>query len=101
MISPGGGVNLENMFKIRNNHERVLHRLKIARGHLEKVLKMVQDEEYCIDILHQSQAVQEALKEIDNLILKDHLETCASDAIKEGKGEKAIQEVMEVFNKRK
>lgn len=92
-------VSLRNMFKPKNNHERVVHRLKIARGHLEKVIKMTEEHEYCIDILHQSQAVQKALKETDNLILKDHLETCASDAIKEGKGDQAIQEIMEVFKK--
>ena len=88
------------MFKPKNNHERVVHRLKIAKGHLEKVLKMVEDHEYCIDILHPSQAVQKALSEIDNLVLENHLKTCAAKAIREGKEEEAIKEVMEVFKKR-
>lgn len=83
----------------KNIHERILHRLKIAQGHLTKVLNMTEDKQYCIDILHQSNAVQRALKEADNLIMENHLNTCASDAIKKGQKTKAIKEVMSVFEK--
>ncbi|MBI2008666.1 metal-sensing transcriptional repressor [Candidatus Amesbacteria bacterium] len=62
----------------------VLHRLKIARGHLDKVIRMVQDDEYCIDILTQSQAVQGQLSEVDAKILEKHLSTCVADAMKKG-----------------
>lgn len=88
------------MYKPKDNHERVLHRFKIIKGHLNKVIKMVEEQQYCIDILHQSQAVQKALKEIDYLLLENHLRTCAADAIKGGKQKEAIQEVMNVFKKR-
>ncbi len=60
---------------------------------------MVDDNDYCIDILHQIQAVQEGLKGTGNLILENHLKTCASDAIKKGESEKAIAEIMEVIKK--
>lgn len=89
------------MYRPKNTQERILHRLKIAYGHLDKVIKMVENRQYCIDILHQSQAVQEALKETDNLILENHLKTCAADAIREGRQEEAVQEVMNVFKKRR
>lgn len=75
----------------------ILHRLKIARGHLDRVIKMVEENEYCIDVLIQSQAVQKALKSTDNIILEHHLKTCALDSIKNGKGEQAISEVINVF----
>lgn len=87
------------MYKPKNNYERVLHRLKITRGHLNKVIKMIEEKEYCINVLHQSQAVQKALKEVDHLILENHLRTCAADAIRDGKQEEAIKEVMNVFRK--
>lgn len=77
-----------------------LHRLQIARGHLDKVLRMVQHNEYCIDILTQSQAVQAALREVDALILENHLKTCVTDAIKGNKKDQAIAEVVKVFKKR-
>lgn len=83
----------------KNINERILHRLKIAQGHLSKVLRMTADKNYCIDILHQSNAVQRALKEADNLIMGNHLNTCASDAIQKGQKDKAIKEVMSVFEK--
>lgn len=83
----------------KNVRERILHRFKIAQGHLSKVLKMSESGNYCIDILHQSNAVQRALKEADNLIMENHLNTCASDAIKKGQKTKAINEIMSVFKK--
>ncbi len=85
----------------KNTKERISHRLKITKGHLEKVMSMVDNHAYCIDILHQSQAIQKALQQIDNLVLENHLQTCASEAIKEGRGEDAIKELMEVFKKTK
>jgi len=87
-------------YRPKDIQERIIHRLKIALGHLKKVTQMVENDEYCIDILHQSQAVQKAIKETDNLILENHLKTCASDAIRKGKSEQAIAEVMEVFKKK-
>jgi len=86
-------------YQPKDTKERHLHRLKIARGHLEKVIQMVEADQYCIDVLHQSHAVQKALKETDNLILEHHLQTCASDAIEQGKKEEAIAEIMQVFRK--
>lgn len=87
------------MYRPKDTQERILHRFKIASGHLKKVIKMVEDQEYCIDIIHQSQAVQKALREADNLMLENHLKTCAADAIKKGRQDEAVQEVMNVFKK--
>lgn len=86
-------------YRPKDTQERLLHRIKIVQGHLKKVAKMIGDDEYCIDILHQSQAIQKALKEVDNLMLESHLQKCAADAIRNGKSDKAIKEVMEVFKK--
>jgi len=80
--------------------DKTLHRLKIAKGHLDNVIKMYEQDAYCIDILTQSQAVQAALKQIDALILEDHLQTCVSDAVKGGEKDKAISEVIKVFKKK-
>ena len=88
------------MYRPKDTQERILHRLKIARGHLDKVIKMVENDEYCINVLHQSQAVQAALKETDSVIMENHLRTCVSDSMKSGNQEEAIKEVMEVFKKK-
>lgn len=86
-------------YRPKDTKERTLHRLKIARGHLDKVIRMVEENDYCIDVLHQSQAVQKAIKETDSLILENHLNTCVADSISKGNKKEAIGEIMEVFKK--
>ena len=85
----------------KGTQERVLHRVKIIQGHLQKVRNMVEHKDYCIDILHQSQAVQGALHNLDEVIMENHLKTCVADAIKKGDDRKAVAEVMSIFSKRK
>jgi len=85
--------------KSNNKNNTIIHRYKIASGHLKKVIQMIESGEYCIDIVHQSLAVQAALKKADQQVLKNHLETCVSNSIKKGKGKSAIKEIMEVLEK--
>lgn len=87
------------MYRPKDTEERILHRLKIAQGHLKKVLKMVEDGQYCIDVIHQSQAVQRGLQEADHLVLENHLKGCVVDDIKKGKIDKTVKEIMEVVKK--
>lgn len=89
------------MFRPKDTQERILHRLKIVRGHLAKVINMVENQQYCIDIIHQSQALQQALKEIDNLMLENHLHSCVADSIRQGNQKEAVEEVMNIFKKTK
>jgi CsoR family transcriptional regulator, copper-sensing transcriptional repressor len=84
-----------------NSQDRkILHLLKIAKGHLSKVIKMKEDGAYCIDVVHQSLAVQAALKKIDERILEDHLKSCVVDSIKKGDTDKSIKEIMAVLKKK-
>lgn len=82
--------------------DAVSHRLAIAEGHLKRIRKMVQEESYCLDIIHQSQAVQAALKKVDEEVLHGHLHSCVLNDIHEPKGkkEKLVQEIIEVFRKK-
>lgn len=86
-------------YRPKNTQERIIHRLKIAQGHLKKVAQMVDDDMYCVDVIHQSQAIQKALKEVDNLLLEEHLKGCVTNAIKDGRRDEAIKEVMNIFSK--
>ena len=76
-----------------------LKRLKTARGHLDHVIVAVESEKYCIDILQQSLAVQAALRAVDSIILKGHLEEHVSTAMQSKHKEKSIEEVIGVFEK--
>lgn len=82
-----------------NDKDAIIARLKIAEGHLKKVREMVEKNVYCIDILHQSQAVQSAIKEVDSLILNNHLNSCVVAAIKKGKSKEVIDEIMAILKK--
>ena len=75
----------------------VIHRLKIARGQLDTVIQMVERHDYCIDVIHQSRAVEKALKEADYLLLENHLQTCVVDFMKKGKVKKSTEEIMLLF----
>ncbi|MDO8504737.1 MAG: metal-sensing transcriptional repressor [Candidatus Liptonbacteria bacterium] len=88
------------MYKPKNNKERIEHRYKISLGHLKKIIDMVESHAYCIDVILQSQAVQKALRATDEVLLENHLKTCAANMIKKGQGEKAIAEIMQVLKKR-
>ena len=87
------------MYRPKDKKEAILHRLKITKGHLQKVLQMVEADDYCIDVIHQSQAVQRALEETDSVLLENHLKTCVVDHIKKGEAEKSVAEIMNVFKR--
>jgi len=77
---------------------RVINRIKRIEGHLKKVREMVEKDEYCIHTITQSMAVQSALRSVDELILKKHLETCVKDSmIKNKNPEIKIDEVMKTI----
>ncbi|MFZ5366108.1 MAG: metal-sensing transcriptional repressor [Patescibacteria group bacterium] len=69
-------------------------------GHLRANLKMVEEGRYCIDIIRQNQAVISALKKVNELILRNHLDTCLTRAVR-GKSEKqrkkVLEEIVEIF----
>jgi DNA-binding FrmR family transcriptional regulator len=79
--------------------KKILHRFKIARGQLNSVIAMVEKGHYCIEIIHQSIAVQAALRQADELVLKNHMETCVAEEIRKGNSREVIDEVMKVMEK--
>lgn len=86
---------------MKDTNKRVLHRMKIASGHLKKVINMVEKGEYCFDIIQQSQAVQSALGKADELILENHLRTCVRDSMASNRHiDDRVKEVIEVFKRK-
>ena len=78
----------------------VAQRLASAAGHIKGIERMVQEDEYCIDVIRQIQAVQAALNKVSALVLDNHLHTCVSEAIKgddPDQREAMLQEVTSVF----
>ena len=86
---------------IREKEKReIIRRMRIIEGHLKRVRKMVEEDRYCIDIIQQSLAVQNALKKVDELIFEDHLRSCVAEA-KGRKREEKLREILALFKKKK
>jgi CsoR family transcriptional regulator, copper-sensing transcriptional repressor len=74
-----------------------LNRLKTARGHLDAIIRMLEGDAYCVDVMKQISAVQSALERTNRVMLHNHLETCFSDAVLGGQGAKAIDELVDAL----
>ena len=80
--------------------DTVTRLLKTARGQLEAVLKMIDDDRYCIDISNQILATEALLKKANREVLRAHLEHCVKDALQSGNGGKEkIDELMNILEK--
>jgi len=80
--------------------EDILRRTRVASGHIEGVAKMIERDEYCIDIIRQIQAVQASLNRLSAKILENHLESCVTTAVRgedPDSREKVLKEISEVF----
>jgi DNA-binding FrmR family transcriptional regulator len=74
--------------------------LKTAAGHLGGVIRMVEQEAYCIDVIRQIQAVQAALNKVSAAILENHLNSCVTTAIRgenPSERERVLKEITDVF----
>lgn len=79
-------------------HERaVINRLKTARGHLDGVIRMVEADTYCPDLMKQLAAVQGSLERANRIVLRNHLETCVAAAMVAGRTEAIVEELMEAL----
>ncbi len=77
------------------NKREAAVRLKTVRGHLDGVIRMVEEDAYCVDLMKQISAIQSSLERVNRLVLRNHLETCFSQAVERGKGTQAITELMD------
>lgn len=82
-----------------DSKEKLKARLAKAIGHLNAVYRMVDEKKYCIDVLHQLKGVQSALDKTSELILRQHLETCVVEAVKNQDSERVMEELIQVFRK--
>jgi DNA-binding FrmR family transcriptional regulator len=80
--------------------ENMIRRLKTVEGHLRGVIRMVEEDAYCIDVIRQIQAVEAALNKVSAKILEDHLNSCVITAIQgndKKERERVLKEISEVF----
>ncbi|MBI2019201.1 metal-sensitive transcriptional regulator [Candidatus Daviesbacteria bacterium] len=73
-------------------------RINIIKGQLDGLLKMIEEDKYCIDVLNQSLAIQNSIKSLDSLILEKHLKTHVADQFNKER-EKAVEELLKLFGR--
>ena len=79
--------------------KRALHRTKILEGQMRGLEKMIEQEEYCIDIITQSLAIQKSLRSLNKLLVENHLRTHVSEMFAAGgeQQEMAVDELLKVY----
>ncbi len=83
---------------MKPEHKRsALNRLKTVRGHLDAVLGMVDEERYCPEIMKQVSALQASLERVNRILLQNHLETCVTHAVADGRTAEIVDELMETM----
>ncbi len=87
---------------MKADHKSVLRRLKIARGQVDGIIKMVEEDRYCVDISTQLLAVVSALKAINKDVLAAHLHHCVLDSLNakdEKDSQTKVEEIANIINK--
>jgi DNA-binding FrmR family transcriptional regulator len=86
-----------------HDKQQILSRLRSAAGHVNGVARMVEEDQYCIDVINQINAVQAALNKIALQVLDDHMHHCVTEAIRSddpAERERVLSEIRDVFEAR-
>lgn len=84
------------------NKKQVLNRLKRIEGQVSGIARMVEDDRYCVDVMTQVSAVVSALRGVEDMVMRNHLNTCVTEAIQGDdvqEKQSKITELMEVIGK--
>ncbi len=76
----------------------VVNTLKTARGHIDGILKMIEEDRYCIDVAKQLLAVNALVRKANNTVLRQHMNTCLVEGIRSGQAQEKIDEVLGLIN---
>ncbi len=82
--------------------EGTIKRLNRIEGQVRGIVRMIEEERYCIDTLQQMQAIKSALARVEDAILKDHAATCVATALASGEEKeqrKKFEELIDLFAK--
>lgn len=82
---------------MHQNNQKLIRRLKIIEGQIRGLQEMISKDAYCIDVITQTSAAKQALSNIENVLLENHLSHCALNQIKSGNEKKAIGEILKVY----
>lgn len=80
------------------SHKAQLPHLKRARGQVDGVIRMIEGERYCVDVLTQLRAARAALRRVEQAVLREHVEHCIAGAAQTRKPKEAEAKLEELFH---
>ena len=83
------------------NHQNITRLLKTARGQIDGILKMVEEDRYCVDVSNQIMATDAILRKANKEILRAHMKGCVQAAFESENGDEKIDELIELIDKLK
>lgn len=86
------------MNKDRNVKDKARKRINIIKGQLDGLLKMIEEDKYCIDLLNQSLAIQNSIKSLDALLFERHLKIHVVSQF-QNETDKATEELLRLFKR--
>jgi len=75
----------------------VFKRLRFIEGHLEGVRRMIEKDEYCVDVLKQTHAVRKAIEKVEAIMLEGHLRTCVVAGMRDGRQDQVVGELIDLY----
>ena len=84
---------------MKADKDKVGRLLKTARGQIDGILKMVEEDRYCVDISNQVLAVESILKKANHEIIKAHMQSCVRQAFEDGTADEKIDEIITLIDK--
>ncbi|HBP00341.1 MAG: Copper-sensing transcriptional repressor CsoR [Candidatus Uhrbacteria bacterium GW2011_GWF2_41_16] len=81
----------------KQGNKNLDRRLRIIEGQVRGLRELIASGAYCIDIITQTSAVKQALSGVEDVLLENHLSTCAINQMKKGYEEKAVNEIIKVY----
>lgn len=84
---------------MKADHDQITRLLKTARGQIDGILKMVEEDRYCLDVSNQLMATQSILKKANRMVLKAHMSSCVRQAVASGDPEEKLNELAVLLDK--
>ena len=75
----------------------VIKRLNYIEGHLAGIRRMIEEDQYCVDILKQTYAVRRAIEKLEALLLDGHLHGCVVEGIRDGREQQVVDELLDLY----
>lgn len=83
----------------KETKENSLKRLNRVEGQIKGLKKMIEEEQYCIDLINQVDAIRRALEQVALIIMKRHIESCVTEAVKTRGGKTKIEELIRTMDR--